>query len=68
MLQALVDRGNSVVVIEHQTDVILAADHVIDLGPEGGDGGGNIVVAGPVEAVLQCRGSHTADVLRRTLS
>jgi len=68
VLQALVDRGNTVVVIEHQSDVILAADHVIDLGPEGGEGGGDIVVAGPVEAVLECAASHTGAMLRRALS
>ena len=67
VLRALVERGNTVVVIEHQPDVILAADHVIDLGPEGGEEGGNIVVAGPVEAVLQCAGSYTGAMLRRML-
>ena len=67
VLRALVERGNTVVVIEHQPDVILAADHIIDLGPEGGDEGGNIVVAGPVEAVLQCAGSYTGAMLRRML-
>ena len=67
VLRALVERGNTVVVIEHQPDVILAADHIIDLGPEGGEEGGNIVVAGPVEAVLQCAGSYTGAMLRRML-
>ncbi len=67
VLRELVAKGNTVVVIEHQPDVILAADHLIDLGPEGGDAGGEIVVAGPVRQVLDCRASHTGAMLRRLL-
>jgi excinuclease ABC subunit A len=59
VLHALRDRGNTVVVIEHNLDVIKTADWVIDLGPEGGAGGGTIVVAGPPEAVAACPASHT---------
>ena len=67
VLEELVDRGNTVVVIEHQPDVILAADHVIDLGPEGGAAGGEVVVAGPVASVVECAASHTGAMLRRVL-
>jgi len=67
-LNALVDRGNSVVVIEHNLDVIKCADYVIDLGPEGGDGGGRIVVAGTPETVSRNRRSHTGRFLTRALS
>jgi excinuclease ABC subunit A len=67
VLRRLVDRGNTVLVIEHHPDVILAAEHIIDLGPEGGDAGGEIVVAGPLRAVLECAASHTGTMLRRHL-
>jgi excinuclease ABC subunit A len=67
VLRRLVDRGNTVLVIEHHPDVILAAEHVIDLGPEGGAGGGEIVVAGPLQSVLECARSHTGSMLRRHL-
>ncbi|MGD9247066.1 MAG: excinuclease ABC subunit UvrA, partial [Desulfobacteraceae bacterium] len=62
-LQQMVDDGNSVVVIEHNLDVIKSADWVIDLGPEGGDGGGAIVAAGPPEAVAAAKDSHTGRFL-----
>ncbi|RKZ18464.1 excinuclease ABC subunit UvrA [bacterium] len=65
VLQRLVDKGNTVVVIEHQPDIIQAADWVIDLGPDGGDQGGEVVVAGPVDSVLECGRSRTGEVLRR---
>jgi excinuclease ABC subunit A len=65
VLQRLVDKGNSVLVIEHQPDIIQAADWVIDLGPGGGEAGGDVVVAGPVGSVLECEGSHTGAMLRR---
>jgi excinuclease ABC subunit A len=67
VLQALVDRGNTVVVIEHHLDVIKSADWVIDLGPEGGDQGGTLVAAGTPEAVARARGSHTGTALRQVL-
>jgi excinuclease ABC subunit A len=60
----LVDEGNSVLVIEHNMDVVKCADWVIDLGPEGGDGGGRIVVEGPPETVAACADSHTGRFLK----
>ena len=63
MLNALVDRGDTVVVIEHDLDVIANADHVIDLGPDGGDGGGTVVVTGTPEEVAACAESHTGRYL-----
>jgi excinuclease ABC subunit A len=59
VLHRLVDKGNTVIVIEHDLDVIKTADHVIDLGPEGGSGGGSVVVVGTPEHVAKHRGSHT---------
>ena len=67
VLQKLVDAGNSVVVIEHNLDVIKTADHIIDLGPEGGDGGGGIVCTGTPEEVAQCSASYTGHYLKRML-
>ena len=64
---ALIERGHSLVVIEHNLDVIKCADHIIDLGPEGGDKGGNIVVAGTPEEVAACEGSLTGQFLKRYL-
>lgn len=60
----LLDAGNSLLVIEHNLDVIAAADWIIDLGPEGGEGGGEVVCAGTVEAVKRCERSHTGHALR----
>ena len=68
VLQTLVDRGNAVVVIEHQLDVIKSADWLIDLGPEGGDRGGTIVAAGTPETVARTRGSYTGEALRPVLA
>jgi excinuclease ABC subunit A len=68
MLQRLVQRGNSVLVIEHNLDVINAADHVIDLGPEGGGGGGEIIFEGTPDELLDDTRSHTAEFLRRHLN
>jgi excinuclease ABC subunit A len=67
VLRALVDRGNTVVVIEHNLDVIKTADWIIDLGPEGGDQGGEVVAAGAPEEVVDCAGSHTGRYLRPVL-
>ena len=67
VLQKLVDAGNTVVVIEHNLDVIKTADYIIDLGPEGGDGGGTIVCTGTPEVVAQCEGSYTGKYLKRML-
>ena len=67
VLQALVDAGNTVLVIEHNLDVIKTADYVIDLGPEGGDGGGQVVAAGTPEQVASAEGSYTGAYLKRYL-
>ncbi|HIY21020.1 MAG TPA: excinuclease ABC subunit UvrA [Candidatus Flavonifractor merdigallinarum] len=67
VLQKLVEVGNTVVVIEHNLDVIKTADHIIDLGPEGGDGGGSIVVAGTPEEVAECPASYTGQYLKKML-
>lgn len=64
VLQKLADRGNTVLVIEHNMDVIKVADHIIDIGPEGGDGGGEILFEGTPEALLSCKSSHTATYLK----
>ena len=66
VLQRLVDAGNSVIIIEHNLDVIKTADYIIDLGPEGGDGGGTIVAEGTPEKVAKTPGSYTGDFLRKT--
>ena len=69
VLHRLVDAGNTVVLIEHNLDVIAEADWIIDLGPEGGDGGGRIVAQGPPETIIrQEQGSHTAQVLKTFLA
>ncbi len=68
VLQRLVEAGNTVVVIEHNLDVIKCADHIIDLGPEGGDGGGTIVCTGTPEEVAACRSSYTGQYLKKMLS
>ena len=67
VLQTLVDSGNTVVVIEHNLDVIKTADYIIDLGPEGGDRGGQIVATGTPERVAQCEGSYTGKYLKKVL-
>ena len=65
VLQRLVDSGNTVLVIEHNLDVIKSADRIVDLGPDGGDRGGTIVAAGTPEEVAQVAGSHTGAFLKR---
>ena len=67
VLQKLVDAGNTVLVIEHNLDVIKTADHIIDLGPEGGDGGGYLVACGTPEEVAATEGSYTGQYLKRYL-
>ncbi len=67
VLQTLVDNGNSVVVIEHNLDVIKSADYVIDLGPEGGDGGGTVVAEGTPEEIVKCEKSYTGHYLKNLL-
>ncbi|MCY4259930.1 MAG: hypothetical protein OXC91_06670, partial [Rhodobacteraceae bacterium] len=68
ILHEFVDNGNTVVVIEHNLDVIKTADWLIDLGPEGGAGGGEIVVAGTPETVADCPASHTGRFLKPILN
>jgi len=68
VLHELVDQGNSVIVIEHNLDVIKTADHIIDIGPEGGDGGGRVVATGTPEDVAMVEGSHTGRYLRQILA
>lgn len=68
VLHELADQGNSVVVIEHNLEVIKTADWVIDLGPEGGDGGGRIVAEGTPETIAAAEGSHTGRFLAEVLA
>ncbi|MCX7885584.1 MAG: ATP-binding cassette domain-containing protein, partial [Caloramator sp.] len=67
ILQRLVEGGNTVIVIEHNLDVIKCADYIIDLGPEGGDRGGRIVVSGTPEEVANCKESYTGSYLKKIL-
>ena len=67
VLDRLVEGGNTVIVIEHNLDVIKSADHLIDLGPEGGDGGGHVVCTGTPEEVAQCPASYTGQYLKKLL-
>jgi len=67
VLEELVDRGNTVIVIEHNPDIIRHADHIIDLGPEGGDGGGEVVFAGRPTEIIKCNRSYTGAMLRKFL-
>ncbi|MFF3695767.1 ATP-binding cassette domain-containing protein [Streptomyces sp. NPDC002221] len=68
IVERLVDQGNTVIVIEHNLDVVKNADWIIDLGPEGGGGGGTVLFEGPPADLLKATGSHTAEYLRRDLS
>ncbi len=67
VLHALVDRGNTMIVIEHNLDVIKTADWVVDMGPEGGDKGGTVVIAGSVKQVAACAASHTGSYLKSVI-
>lgn len=67
VLNRLVDRGNTVLVIEHNMDMIKVADHIIDVGPEGGEGGGRIIAEGAPEQVVKVKGSHTGKFLQPEL-
>ena len=67
VLNRLVDQGNTILVIEHNLDVIKVADHVIDLGPEGGNGGGNIIASGTPENVACVKNSYTGNYLSKIL-
>src|SRR6266498_2374104 len=68
VLNRLADMGNTVLVIEHNLDVIKCADWIIDLGPEGGDAGGQVIAVGPPEKIVDVEGSHTAEYLRPKLT
>ena len=68
MLQKLVDRGNTVIIIEHNLDVVKLADYIIDLGPEGGRGGGQVVATGTPEEIMNNKMSHTARYLKKRLT
>lgn len=68
MLHRLRDQGNTIVVIEHNLDVIKTADWIVDLGPEGGSGGGQIIATGTPEDVAKVKGSHTARFLKDILA
>ena len=65
VINKLVDRGNTAIVIEHNLDVIKVADHIIDMGPEGGAGGGRIVATGTPHRIAMCEESATGEFLRR---
>jgi len=67
VLFMLRDKGNTVLVIEHNLDLIKAADHIIDLGPEGGDKGGKVVAEGTPEKVAKTKGSYTGEYLKELL-
>ncbi len=67
VLNRLVEQGNTVVVIEHNLDVIKTADWIIDMGPEGGDAGGTLLAQGTPEQVSQCESSYTGDFLREIM-
>ena len=67
ILNRLCENGNTVLVIEHNLDVIKTADYIVDLGPEGGDGGGTVVAAGTPEQVAACESSYTGQYLKKIL-
>ena len=67
ILQKLVDAGNTVMVIEHNLDLIKSVDYVIDIGPEGGVGGGKVVAKGTPEQVADAKGTHTGKYLKKIL-
>lgn len=67
VLQRIVDQGDTIIVIEHNLDIIKVADYIVDLGPEGGDGGGNVVVTGTPEKVAKCQKSFTGQFLKQML-
>ena len=67
ILNRIVDNGDTVLVIEHNLDVIKVADHIIDIGPEGGSGGGTIVATGTPEEIIKVKGSYTGEYLKGML-
>ena len=67
IIEKIVDNKDTVIVIEHNLDMIKTADYIIDLGPEGGDGGGNIVVTGTPDEVIKCSSSYTGKFLKKIM-
>ena len=67
IIEKIVDNKDTVIVIEHNLDVIKVADHIIDLGPDGGDGGGEVIVTGTPEVVSKCDKSYTGQFLKKVL-
>ncbi|MBQ3619165.1 MAG: excinuclease ABC subunit A, partial [Bacteroidales bacterium] len=66
-INALINRGNSVVIIEHDPEIIKCADYIIDLGPEGGKNGGNIVATGTPEEIAKCKKSYTGQYIKKKI-
>ncbi|MGP1552023.1 MAG: hypothetical protein ACTTIH_04850, partial [Porphyromonas gingivalis] len=67
ILNRLIERGNTVIVIEHNLDVIRCADYLIDIGPEGGAGGGQLLYQGKMEDIIECKNSYTAQFVKAEL-
>ena len=67
IIQKIVDNGDTVIVIEHNLDFIKSADYIIDIGPEGGESGGNIIICGTPEEVSKYNGSYTGEFLKKVL-
>jgi excinuclease ABC subunit A len=67
VINKLVDRGNTVIIIEHNIDIIKCADYIIDLGPEGGRAGGEVLIAGTPEEVIKAKGNDTAKYLKKEM-
>lgn len=67
IINKLADAGNTILIIEHNMDLIKIADHIIDLGPEGGDAGGNVVFEGTPEDIIKCKASYTGQYLKPVL-
>ena len=67
ILRKLSDSGNTVIVIEHNLDVIKTADYIIDIGPEGGDGGGTVIAKGTPEEIAECENSYTGEYVKKFL-
>ena len=68
VLNKLVDKGNTVLIIEHNLDVIKTVDYIIDIGPEGGHGGGKVIAKGTPEELIKNKNSHTARFLKKELT
>jgi excinuclease ABC subunit A len=68
VIETLINKGNSVIIIEHNMDVIKKADYIVDLGPEGGKNGGEMIFQGFIDRFLDCKSSVTADFLKKELT